>query len=49
MNAITIDLDQVGEEFLTHEISDEALEAAATTLPRAAEKTTYSIISPFCT
>jgi len=48
MTKTTINVDQSEEETFTQEISDEALEAAAATQPRVDQKTTYSIISPFC-
>lgn len=48
MNDTTDDLGLSGEETLTHEISDEMVEAAARGKRAPGGDATYSIISPFC-
>lgn len=48
MNDTTNDLGLTEEETLTHEISDEIVEAAARGERAPGGDATYSIISPFC-
>jgi hypothetical protein len=51
MNDTAVDIDQTDEDVLTHdEVSDEALEAAASTVgaPARAASTPFTYVSGFC-